>query len=161
VARIGGVVAAAALGVLAPSGARARGSAEAHAARSWKSRAVAELLGPMTLQFDRTRRAAERWKQRPLYVEVKLIKAGNEAIRALLLQKAHLIPPELLDDAGRLLEHYDIWLEHFERQRGGREPDLASEFTYAGPEGFPFPRDAEARFRAAYRQYWNELYGRH
>jgi hypothetical protein len=126
--------------------------------RAWKERSVAELLGPMNMQFDRTKRAFDRWQDQNLYLEVKVIKIGNETIRDLLLTKGHLIPPELLNDAGKLIEHYDVWLEVFERLRGGKEPDLKSKFTFAGPEGFPFPTEAETRFKAKYHEYWSQLY---
>ena len=131
---------------------------EVRSRRAWKEHSVEELLGPMNIQFDRTRRAFDRWSKKNLYLEVKVIKAGNETIQNLLLKKAHLIPPELFDDAGKLIEHYDVWLELFEKQRGGKEPDLESPFTFAGPEGYPFPKKAEMRFKAKYRQYWTELY---
>jgi len=157
-ALISGAVVSAVAGVLF-TGYVTRVTEEVRSQRGWKERSVAELLGPMNIQFDRTKRAFNRWKEKNLYLEVKVIKTGNETIRDLLLTKGYLIPPELLEDAGKLVEHYDVWLEIFERQRGGKEPDLKSEFTFAGPEGFPFPGDAETRFKVKYRQYWNELYG--
>jgi len=132
---------------------------EVRSQRAWKERSVTELLGPMNIQFGRTKRAFDRWNEKNLYLEAKVIKVGNETIRDLLLTKGHLIPPELLDDAGKLIEHYDVWLELFERQRGGKEPDLETPFTFAGPKGHPFPMDAEERFRLKYYQYWKELYG--
>lgn len=133
-------------------------SEEVRSQRAWKERSVAELLGPMNIQFDRTKRAFDHWREKNLYVEAKVIKVGNETIRDLLLTKGHLIPPELLDDAGKLIQHYDVWLEVYERERGGKERDLESEFVFAGPEGFPFPTEAETRFRETYRQYWSQLY---
>jgi hypothetical protein len=126
---------------------------------AWQERSVAELLGPMNIQFDRTKLAFDRWQQKNLYLEAKVIRAGNETIRDLLLTKGHLIPPELRKDAAKLLQHYDVWLELFEKQRGGKEPDLQNEFVFAGPEGFPFPTDAEAAFRKKYDEYWTDLYG--
>jgi hypothetical protein len=157
-ALISGTVVSAIAGVLF-TGYVTRVTEEVRSQRTWKERSVADLLGPMNIQFGRTKRAFDRWSQKNLYLEAKVIKTGNETIRDLLLTKGYLIPPDLLDDAGKLIEHYDVWLELFERQRGGKEPDLKSEFTFAGPEGFPFPSDAETRFRARYQQYWNELYG--
>ena len=133
-------------------------SEEVRSQRAWKERSVAELLGPMNIQFERTKRAFDHWREKNLYVEAKVIKVGNETIRDLLLTKGHLIPPELLDDAGKLIQHYDVWLEVYERERGGKERDLESEFVFAGPEGFPFPTEAETRFRETYRQYWSQLY---
>lgn len=87
-----------------------------------------------------------------------MIREGNQTIRDLLLEKGYLIPPELLEDAGKLIEHYDVWLEKFEEQRGSEKPDLESSFVFAGPEGYPFPRQAADRFQEMFRAYWNDLY---
>jgi hypothetical protein len=88
-----------------------------------------------------------------------VIREGNLAIRDLLLQKGHLIPPELLEDAGLLVEHYDRWLEEYEKQRLAEHPDLDAPFTFVGPQGYPFPGKADRRFRAAFKSLWVELYG--
>jgi len=58
-----------------------------------------------------------------------------------------------------LIEHYDVWLEIFEKNRGGKEPGLDTPFTWAGPAGYPFPRKSADNFVAKYKQYWQELYG--
>jgi hypothetical protein len=129
-----------------------------HSTREWKVRSVSELLGPVYMQLDRTSRAFARWQARNIYLETKVIREGNLAIRDLLLTKGHLIPPELLEDAGRLVEHYDRWLEEFERQREGPEPDLQAAFTFVGPSGFPFPVESERRFRETFARAWAELY---
>ncbi len=73
--------------------------------RDWKERAVAELLGPVDLQLKRTRRAFESWKGENLYLEASVVRAGNLAIRDLLLAKPHLIPPALRDRASELVVH--------------------------------------------------------
>lgn len=125
----------------------------------WKEQAVAELLGPIVMQFDRTERAFNRWTTKNLYIETKIIREGNETVRNLLLSKGHLIPPDLLPDAGRLVEHYDRWLEEYEHVRGGTEPQLDAPFVFVGPAGYPFPTDAEQRFRERFRTLWEELYG--
>jgi hypothetical protein len=125
----------------------------------WKEQAVTELLGPLVMQFDRTQRAFNRWTAKNLYIETKIIREGNETVRNLLLSKGHLIPPDLLPDAGRLVEHYDRWLEEYKRVRGGTEPQLDTPFVFAGPEGYPFPADAEQWFRERFRMLWEELYG--
>lgn len=137
----------------------ARTQAVFQSTRTWKEHAVSELLGPMYIQFDRTRRAFDRWGELNLFLEAKVIFVGNITIRDLLLTKAHLIPPDLREDAGKLIEHYDRWLEEFEKLRGSKDPDLATPFTFAGPEGFPFPSEAEERFKVAFSNFWRELYG--
>lgn len=132
--------------------------AEVKSHRTWKEESVAELLGPLNMQFDRTKRAFERWGKKNLFLEAKVVKVGNEIIRNLLLEKGHLIPPELLGDAGRLVEHYDVWLEKFEKQRESESPDLDTAFVFVGPDGFPFPGKSEQKFRDKFNEYWNDLY---
>jgi hypothetical protein len=126
--------------------------------RTWKERSVSELLGPLYIQFDRTKRAFRRWEEKNLYLEAKVIGAGNLTMRDLLLTKPHLIPPELLEDAGQLVEHYDRWLEEYEKLRQSKKPDLDTPFAFAGTHGFPFPGAAETKFKDAFRSLWRELY---
>ncbi len=125
----------------------------------WKEQALSELLGPVVMQLERTGRAFKYWKSKNLYLEAKIVREGNMTIRDLLLEKGHLIPEDLQTDAARLVEHYDRWLEEYDRVRGGVEPQLDKPFVFVGPKGFPFPRDAEQRFKERFRQIWNELYG--
>lgn len=135
-----------------------RVEAEVKSRRTWKEESVSELLGPLNMQFDRTQRAFKRWKSQDLYLEAKVVKVGNEVIRDLLLNNGHLIPPELLDDAGKLIEHYDVWLEKFEEQRSSENPNLETKFVFVGPDGFPFPTKSEEKFRTTFNEYWAELY---
>ena len=132
---------------------------ETRSRRTWKEMSVAELLGPMSIQLNRTERAFERWSTKNLYLEAKVVGEGNQMIRDLLLTKPHLIPPELLTDAGRLIEHYDVWLEKFAVQRLAEKPDLETAFVFVGPDGNGFPGDAATRFQDAFKGYWSELYG--
>lgn len=132
--------------------------AEVKSRRTWKEESVSELLGPLNMQFDRTKRAFDRWGKKNLYLEAKVVKVGNETIRNLLLEKGHLIPPELLEDAGKLIEHYDVWLEKFEEQRVSESPDVDTAFVFVGPEGFPFPRQSSTNFQSKFTEYWSELY---
>jgi hypothetical protein len=130
----------------------------ARSQRSYKERALAELFGPLFMSFERTRRAFERWKPGSLFLEANVVRTANLQIRDLLLAKGHLIPPELLDDASRLIEHYDKWLEVYEREREG--PNASKEdYVFVGPEGFPFPQDAEQRFKDHCRRLLRDLYG--
>ncbi|MCD4744062.1 MAG: hypothetical protein K8R67_16495 [Desulfobacteraceae bacterium] len=131
---------------------------EVKSKRTWKEESVSKLLAPLNMQFDRTKRAFKRWNSLNLFIEAKVVGVGNETIRDLLLSKGHLIPPELLEDAGKLIEHYDVWLEKFQEQRSSETPDLKATFLFVGPDGFPFPGEAEGRFRDKYKEYWKELY---
>jgi hypothetical protein len=132
---------------------------EVKSQRTWKEKSVAELLGPMSMELDRTKGALERWNKQNLYIEAKIMKVGNETVRDLLLTKGHLIPPDLIPDANKLIQHYDVWLELYEKQRGGKEPGLKTKFVFAASEGYPFPKEAEAHFKERLRLYMKELYG--
>jgi hypothetical protein len=126
--------------------------------RGWKEQSVSELLGPVYMQLDRTESAFVRWGDQNFYLEAKVIGEGNRTIRDLLLEKGHLIPPHLLKDAGKLIEHYDYWLEMYESKRLAENPDLKTKFIFAGPQGYPFPRASAQRFQEAFLSLWNELY---
>jgi Na+/melibiose symporter-like transporter len=41
--------------------------------REWRERSVAELLGPVHMQLDRSRRAFARWEQRNDFLEGKVV----------------------------------------------------------------------------------------
>ena len=116
-----------------------------------------ELLAPMIVQLERTKSAFDRWSSKNLYLEAKIIREGNQVVQNLLLNNAQLIRPELQEDSNRLIEHYDRWLEEFDRVRGGTEPDLNQPFVFVGPKGYPFPRDSEQRFRERFELLQTEL----
>ena len=47
--------------------------------RAWQEAAISELLGPMVMQFDRVKRAFNRYKAKNIYLETK---ASQRAIQA-------------------------------------------------------------------------------
>ena len=124
----------------------------------WKEKSVAELLVQLYLQFNRTKRAFGRYNDTNLYLEAKVIKDGNEKIRDLLLDKAYLIPTALIEDANKLIEHYDVWLEEFYKQRDSETPNLNQKFVFAGPKGYGFPSVSETKFKEKYLEFWKDLY---
>jgi hypothetical protein len=77
----------------------------------------------------------------------------------MLLSHGHLIPADLRDVSGRLIEHYDRWLEEYDRVRGDRKIAPNEPFVFAGPKGYPFPQGADALFTQAYDRLVSELYG--
>ena len=127
--------------------------------RTWKQQALFELLGPLQMQFERTKRAFDRWNHKNLYLEAKVVREGNQTIRDLLLTKGHLVPPHLMGDACNLVEHYDAWIEAFDRIRGDNSADSDTAFVFVGPDGYPFPSTAEVNFKAEFRKLQSELYG--
>lgn len=127
--------------------------------RDYQRQALFELFGPSKMQFLRTKRAFDRWRDRNDFLEEQVVRAGNLAIRNLLLEKGHLIPPDLINHAESLIEHYDAWLEAFERERGsGKKANLEVKRIFVGPAGYPFPKDAEKAFRARADQLQRELF---
>jgi hypothetical protein len=127
--------------------------------RAKGERLLSELLAPMVMQLERTKQAFDRWRSKNLYLEAEIIRKGNLAVRDLLIEKAHLIPADLISDANCLVTHYDRWLEEYDRIRGGAEPDLNEPFVFVGPKGYPFPSESERRFRERFEQVRQEVYG--
>jgi hypothetical protein len=126
---------------------------------SWREQALSELLGPINMLLNRTDTAFRRLTANNKFVEAKILKESNEKIRDLLLQKGHLIPLELIDDANKLVEHFDRYLEEYEKIRGGQNPDLDAPFVFVGTQGFPFPRQSADKFQDKYTRMWQEVYG--
>ena len=96
------------------------------------------------MQLDRSNRAFARWREQNLFLEAKVVKEANTSVRDLLL-KGHLIPTELVDSAGRLIDTTTAGSRSTRRSAGG-DRDLETRFVFAGPHGYPFPRDAERAF---------------
>jgi hypothetical protein len=126
--------------------------------RVWKQQALAELFGPLQMQFERTKRAFRRWDGKNLYLEGKIVCDANQTIQGLLLTKGHLIPPYLMNDAAKLVEHFDAWLEAYDRIRGESAVGTQPDFVFVGPQGYPFPKDAEQAFKAEFQKLQSELY---
>jgi hypothetical protein len=126
--------------------------------REWKVESVQELLGPLAMQLDRSSRVFKRWKTRNDFVEGEILKKGNTRIRDLLLEKGHLIPIELLDDAGKLVEHYDRWLEEYALTREGEDVEERTEPVWVREAGLGFPRESGIAFHETYLRMRRELY---
>jgi hypothetical protein len=126
--------------------------------RAWREQSAADLLGPVYMQLDRSRRAFGRWVERNDFLEGKVVKDANTQIRDLLLAKGNLLPAHLVEHAGDLIEHYDRWLEEYALKREGPETDIDTSPVYVGPKGYPFPDDAEKAFKETFHRMRRELY---
>jgi hypothetical protein len=127
--------------------------------RAWKQQSLSQLFGPLIMQFDRTKAAFDRWNDKDLFLEAKIVREGNETIRDTLLSNGHLMPPHLILHATKLVIHYDVWMEEFDRVRGEKAQTNDDAFVFAGPKGYPFPHEAEDAFKAEFRSLQAELYG--
>ena len=125
--------------------------------RKWRESVVTELLGPLYMQLRRTKTAFHEYTK-PLvdksanmknFREVKILFEGNSEIRRLLLERAHFIPPELLEDASSLVDHLDRWMIEYEEARAKSGGEL-ERFIFAGPQGYKFPREADRHFQEAF-----------
>jgi len=127
--------------------------------REWKQQSLSELLGPLNMHFERTKAAFDRWNGKNLFLEAQIVRQGNQTIRDTLLAKGHLIPPSLVPHATKLIVHYDVWMEAFDRIRGEASPSADTPFVFVGPAGYPFPHDAEEAFKLEFARLQRELYG--
>jgi hypothetical protein len=126
--------------------------------RAYQEAALAELFGPVKMQLGRTQRAFGRWKEHNEFIEAEVMQDGNRTIRDLLLQKGHLIPPSLIESAQQLIEHVDAWLEEYDRVRV-KKTASNRKFVFVGPQGYPFPREAERKMVAHADWLQAQLYG--
>lgn len=115
------------------------------------------LLVPLVVQLDRTKDAFDRWGDRNLALESQTIRDGNLKARNLLEKHSQLVPPELQEARRKLVEHYDRWLEEYQKLR--EETKSKEPFVFVGPKGYPFPTDAEGYFRARLEYVRSQLGG--
>jgi hypothetical protein len=139
--------------------------------RSWQVSALSEVVAPTVMHLSRTADLAERYRLEPRYGEAVLLRDSNHAVRALLLNKSHLLPSDLVTVSECLLTHYDIWLKRFDlsltkhkASAGGQEPapDQPFDVGFASLEATEcggFPKEAPARFRQQYDLLRKALYG--
>lgn len=50
-------------------------------------------------------------------------------------------------------------MEAFDRIRGESSPAADTPFVFVGSEGYPFPHESEAAFKAEFARLQRELYG--
>jgi hypothetical protein len=110
------------------------------------------------MRLGETKRAFDRWNSPNLILERQVLD-GNQAARKLLLDCGHLIAPQLRQHALDLVEHYDVWLEEYERERSKAPADGPLPYVFAGPQGYGFPSAAEKAFAAEFQRLWDEFYG--
>ncbi len=125
----------------------------------WK-RQTTELLGQVYIHLSRTRIAFDntysKLKKYDAIFEDEVIYHSNKIIRDILITNGHHLPPELLDEASKLIEHYDAWLITYHKIRKVNN-DTTTIQVYVGPEGFAFPSMAEGKFKEKYIEMFQEI----
>lgn len=122
--------------------------------RQKKEEMLSDLVGPVVMQLHRTSRAFNRYKEKNHFLEAEVLYKSNLAIRDIIMKKGYLFDPEFMLHIINLMEHCDAWIEEFEKNK-----DDSDKFIFAGPQGFPFPKDAEKILILMCEQLKDELYG--
>lgn len=124
----------------------------------WKKQS-AKLLGQVYIHLNRTRlafNAYSKLKNYDEYFENEIMYHSNKHIRDSILENGHYIPPEILEEASRLVEHYDAWLVKYLHLRTELN-DKTKVHVYVGPDGVPYPQVAEDKIKAEYIKLFNQI----
>ena len=125
----------------------------------WKQKTT-ELLGQVYIHLNRTSRAFQnkysKLENYNAFYEDEIIFTSNKRIRDILLENGHYLPPELLDEASKLIEHYDVWLVKYNNLRKVNN-DKSTIQIYVGPDGFNFPENAEEIFKEKYTKMFQSI----
>lgn len=126
----------------------------------WRKNTV-ELLGQVYIHLNRLKLAFQnkysKIKEYDQFYEDEIILKSNQHIRDLLITNGHSLPPELLDEATKLIEHFDVWLTKYNQIRV-LDKDTVTKQIYVGPDGFRFPENAEKMFKEKYVEMFNALH---
>lgn len=125
----------------------------------WKKRTT-ELLGQVYIHLNRSRIAFDntysKLKEYNSIFEDEVVYTSNKTIRDTLLKNGNYLPPELLDEASKLIEHYDAWLIKYHKIRKVNN-DTTTINIYVGPDGYQFPKKAEGLFKEKYEEMFQEI----
>ncbi|WP_449397779.1 hypothetical protein [Chryseobacterium wanjuense] len=126
----------------------------------WRKNTV-ELLGQVYIHLNRLKLAFQnkysKIKEYDPFYEDEIIYQSNKHIRDLLISNGHYLQPELLNEASKLIEHFDVWLTKYHQTRV-MQKDLHSKQIYVYLDGFQFPENAEKMFKEKYVEMFNELH---
>lgn len=130
-----------------------------HTDFEWRKQTT-ELLGQVYTHLNRTRLAFEntysKLKKYDANFEDEIMFASNKKIRDILLENGHHLPPELLGEASKLIEHYDAWLIKYHHIRKVND-DKVTIHIFVGPDGFKFPEKAEGMFKDTYEEMFQKM----
>jgi hypothetical protein len=142
---------------LAVTSAAARRDHDYLVVRKAKERMLCELVGPVILNLKRVHRAYLRYDGNNEFLEGEIMAKCATNIREIISERGYLLDAAGLQHAVDLVEHFDVWLEEFDRQRGtGGKGDP---YVFAGARGHPFPRAAEEAFHRMWVDLKRDLYG--
>lgn len=71
------------------------------------------------------------------FLYARLIKKANDKIVEVIIENITQIPVEIEEDAIALLEHLEIWKEHWEDLERRMDPKLTDEFVFENKHNFP------------------------
>ncbi|GAB0157420.1 hypothetical protein CHRYSEOSP005_26950 [Chryseobacterium sp. Alg-005] len=126
----------------------------------WRKNTV-ELLGQVYIHLNRTslgfKNTYSKLKKYDPFYENEIMYHSNKHIRDVLISNGHYLPPDLLDEATKLIEHFDAWLTKYNQVRTIEKNDQIKQI-YVGPDGFRFPENAEKMFKDKYVEMFNSLH---
>ena len=114
---------------------------------------LSELLAPLISNFRKTKELFDSWGAKDIWVE-EVMHERHTFSKDLLINKQHLIPADLVEDAKELVNHYDAWLKKYDeiRPNGVRDPEERFVFVGIPPINKPFPDKSEKKFVALYHK---------
>lgn len=127
----------------------------------WKKETL-KVLGQVYIHLNRTRVAFlntySKLKEYDGYYEDEILYKSNTYIRDLLIENSHQIPPDLLDDATKLIEHYDNWISKYHKIRiKNKDFERVHIYVVENSDGVGFPPESEARFQKNYINLFFEM----
>ena len=115
---------------------------------------MSELLAPLKVHLERSYASFSLWRRQDLFLE-EIIHDSNLFARDLLTAKSHMIPTDLMSEDSMLVEHYNAWLEEYDRVRPNDVRDPNQPFVFVGipPINKPFPSEASLKFIARFKEF--------
>lgn len=114
--------------------------------QEWQRRSLVELFAPLDVNLERSKRAYGRWQGNLRQEELEILRETNARVRKLILDNYYLIPSNLQMDASTLVEHYDIWLQTYNKPNVSEYDDkfIVKELS---EKGRLFPKKSARRLR--------------
>ena len=116
--------------------------------QEWQRRSLVELFAPLDVNLERSKRAFNRWQGNLRQEELVILQETNVRVRKLILDKYYLIPSGLQKAASTLVEHYDIWLQFYNKPNVNEYDAKFINKKLSEEWGkLPFPKESAGKLR--------------
>ncbi|MCK5537579.1 MAG: hypothetical protein KAI79_12185 [Bacteroidales bacterium] len=114
------------------------------------------FLGEISIEFKRSGITYKEYiESGNKFIYARILKESNTNIRNLLLHNSFLLSEELQDDALKLINHYDIWMEKWNELYNKKALGLEDIFIFQNKH--LFPRESEQKLMNKYNELKKEL----